>query len=221
MVAILFILMVVILLTAEYLSFSKKISAESSATVKAGLPVATETVERYFHRGHMWALVQPSCDVIAGVDDFSQRFIGNINNIELPQAGSIIRQGEVLATLKHGDKSLPAIAPISGTIVAINKHLAGTPSIVNNSPLERGWIAKIAPQNLGVELKGLFKGVTADRWQEATRAHLVHWFSPRLGIVMQDGGEIIDSVSDMTSSAEWRILIEEFFPNNDQSTLNT
>jgi glycine cleavage system H lipoate-binding protein len=220
MVPILFILMVVILLTAEYLSFSKKISA-SKNTLNANPPVATEIVERYFHRGHTWALVQPSIDVIAGVDDFSQRFIGKVKSIELPKVGSTIRQGEILAVLKHRDKSLPAVAPISGKIVAVNKRLADTPSIVNESPLEEGWIAKIAPTNVSVEVKTLFKGVTADRWQEAVRAHLVHWFSPRLGAVMQDGGEIIDNISDLSNSDEWRILVEEFFPNNDQSTINT
>ena len=125
------------------------------------------------------------------------------------------------AILKHRDKSLPAYAPISGTIVAVNKHLVGTPSIVNDSPLEKGWLVKIAPHNLDAELKSLFKGGTADRWQEAARAHLIHWFSPSLGPVMQDGGEIIDNVSDMTDSEEWRVLVEEFFPNSSKPTINT
>ncbi len=218
MVIALFILMVVIFLTAEYFSLSKKISATAEIHSDVRLPVSTEIIERYFHRGHSWVLVQSAKEVIAGVDDFSQRFIGKLGDIELPQAGSVVRQGEIIATMKHGDKRLPTVAPVSGTIVEVNTRLKETPSMINDSPLEKGWIVKMAPQNLTLELRNLFKGVAADRWQEAVRAHLIHWFSPRLGTVMQDGGEIVKNVSDLTNSEEWRILVDEFFPNSLSNT---
>ncbi len=218
MVIALFILMVVIFLTAEYFSLSKKISATAEVNSDVHLPVSTEIIERYFHRGHSWVLVQSAKKVIAGVDDFSQRFIGKVGDIELPQAGSVVRQGEIIATMKHGDKILPTVAPVSGTILEVNTRLKETPSMINDSPLEKGWIVKMAPQDLTLDLRNLFKGVTADRWQEAVRAHLIHWFSPRLGTVMQDGGEIVENVSDLTNSEEWRILVDEFFPSSLSNT---
>jgi len=138
----------------------------------------------------------------------------------LPQAGSVIRQGEIMATMKHGDKTLSSAAPVSGTILEVNTRLKDIPSMINDSPLEKGWIVKIAPNDLTLELHNLFKGVTADRWQEAVRAHLVHWFSPRLGTVMQDGGEIVNNVSDLTNAEEWRILVGEFFPKDSSTTHN-
>ena len=39
--------------------------------------------------------------------------------------------------------------------------------MINDSPLEKGWIVKMTPKDLTTELRSLFKGVTADRWQEA------------------------------------------------------
>lgn len=33
--------------------------------------------------------------------------------------------------------------PCSGTVSAINEDLSGKPSLINESPLEKGWIAKI------------------------------------------------------------------------------
>lgn len=214
MVIALFILMVAILLTAEYFSLSKKISAGAAINSNVRLPISTEVIERYFHRSHSWVLVRSSKEVIAGVDDFSQRFIGSLSDIDLPQAGSLVRQGESMVTMKHGNKSLPAVAPVSGTILEVNTRLKNTPEIINDSPFDKGWIVKIAPNELTLELRSLFKGVTADRWQEAVRAHLIHWFSPRLGTVMQDGGEIVDNISDLTNSEEWRILVDEFFPHS-------
>jgi glycine cleavage system H protein len=206
--------MVVILLTAEYFSLSKKIVRGAPAPSASFNPVSTEIIERYFHRGHSWALVQPSKEVVAGVDDFAQRFIGKLHSVELPQAGSFVRQGERMATMKHGDKALSPVAPVTGTIVEVNARLKTEPTAINDSPLEKGWIVKISPVDLAMELRSLLKGVVADRWQEAVRAHLVHWFSPRVGTVMQDGGSIVDNISDVVNSDEWRLLVDEFFKNN-------
>ena len=211
MVIALFILMVVIFLTAEYFSLFKKISSRVEINSNLPLPVSAEIIERYFHRGHSWALVQSSKEVIAGVDDFSQRFIGKLDSIDLPRAGSVLRQGETMVTMKHGDKSLSSVAPVSGTVIEINSRLKDNPAIINDFPLEKGWIVKIAPYDLALELRILFKGVIADRWQEAVRAQLIHWFSPRFGTVMQDGGEIVDSVSDLVNDEEWHVLVNEFF----------
>ena len=128
-----------------------------------------------------------------------------------------------MAIVKHGDKSLSTVAPISGTILEVNTHLKDNPSIINNSPFEKGWIVRIAPRDLTLELRNLFKGVIADRWQEAVRAHLVHWLSPHTGLVMQDGGEIVDNVSDLISDQEWHLLVDEFFPKqlSDNDNNNT
>ncbi len=214
MVIALFILMVVILLTAEYFSLTKKISRNPEPAPEHRVPVATEVIERYFHPGHSWALVQPFAEeILVGVDDFSQRFIGSIESIQLPQAGSTIRQGEAMVTMKKGNKSLSQVAPISGVIAEVNTRVTATPSIVNDSPLEKGWLLKIVPRELSVELHNLLHGVAADRWQDGVRSHLIHWFAPKVGLVMQDGGRMIDSVSDQVSNEEWRMLSEEFFPN--------
>lgn len=220
MVIALFVLMVVIFLTAEYFSLSKKIASEARTHSNTISPVATEVIERYFHRGHSWALVQPSKDVVVGVDDFAQRFIGKLDSIELPRTGSIVRQGERMTTMKHGGKALSPLAPLTGTIVEVNGRLKTEPMTINESPLEKGWIVRISPANLSMELRSLLKGVVADRWQEAVQAHLVHWFSPRVGTVMQDGGSIVDSISDVVNSDEWRLLVDEFFKESIDDTHN-
>ena len=217
MVIALFILMVVVLLTAEYFSISKKIERGVLVNSVSPKPISTETIERYFHRGHSWALVQPSKEVVVGVDDFTQRFIGKVDSIELPQVGSYVRQGDRMITMKHGTKALSPVAPLTGTVVEINPRLKTDPASINDSPLEKGWIAKISPADLTMELRALLKGVVADHWQEAVRAHLLHWFAPRVGPVMQDGGSLVESISDIVNADEWRLLVDEFFTeyNND------
>jgi len=168
-------------------------------------------IERYYHPGHSWALVNSDGDVTVGVDDFTQKVVGALSRIQLPPLGSQVKQGEVYATLERGGKALPQIAPLSGTIVGVNNKLASSPGIVNSSPLEKGWIVRLAPAQLTVELRNLLKGLIADRWQEAVSNQLVRWFTSPLHPVLQDGGQIVDNVSDLMDDAEWQRFVLEFF----------
>ena len=220
MVIALFILMVVILLTAEYFSISRRIERTVQAPATPSTTRSPEVIERYFHRGHSWALVSSSKEVVAGIDDFAQRFVGKVDEIELPQPGAFVRQGDRMATLRHGTKSLSPVAPLTGTVVEVNTRLKTDPSAINESPLERGWFFTISPSDMSTELRSLLKGVVADRWQEAVRAHLIHWFAPRVGTVMQDGGTLIDTISDAVSADEWRLLVDEFFREDPGDTNN-
>ncbi|MCX6142539.1 MAG: hypothetical protein NTZ35_04895 [Ignavibacteriales bacterium] len=111
----------------------------------------------------------------------------------------------------RGGKALPQIAPLSGTIVGVNNKLASSPGVVNSSPLEKGWIVRLAPAQLTVELRNLLKGAIADRWQEAVINQLVRWFTSPLHPVLQDGGQIIDNVSDLMDDADWQRFVQEFF----------
>jgi glycine cleavage system H protein len=191
-----------------------KSSGRKAATAEEMLPVehpAPIVLERYYHPGHSWALVSSTGDVTVGVDDFTQKVVGELCKIQLPLLGSKVKQGEVYATLERGGRALPQIAPLSGTIVGVNNKLAASPGVVNSSPLERGWIVRLAPAQLTVELRNLLKGVIADRWQEAVSNQLVRWFSSPLHPVLQDGGQIVDNVSDLMNDEEWQRFVQEFF----------
>ena len=212
MVIALFILMVAAFLIAEYFFFSKKVSTGLLTQPVPSQPAKADSIERYFHPGHSWALVQSSRPVIVGINDFAQRFIGKIDSVELPKVGAYVRQGDPMVTLRHGEKALTQVAPITGVVLEVNADLNDSPSSINTSCLEKGWIAKISARDLTVEIRNLLKGVAATRWQEAVRMQLVHWFSPRLGTVMQDGGDLVNNVSDLVNNEEWHSLVNDFFP---------
>jgi glycine cleavage system H lipoate-binding protein len=172
------------------------------------MPVA----ERYYHPGHSWVVVTSSDEVTIGVDDFAQKVIGHLSNIQLPEPGTRVQQGQAYATLRRGGKSLPQVAPISGVITAVNQRVSKNPTLVNASPFDRGWIMKIAPSNLALECRNLLRGISATQWEEAVRNQLNQWFSPSLHPVLQDGGMIIDNVSDLMSDEDWHDFVIDFFP---------
>jgi glycine cleavage system H protein len=191
-----------------------KSSERKAKTTEVALPDAHPGLivfERYYHPSHSWALVTSNGDVTVGADDFAQKVVGGLSNVKLPALGSKVKQGEVYATLERGERILPQIAPLSGTIVGVNDRLASRPGVVNSSPLEKGWIVRIAPAQLTLELRNLLKGVIADRWQEAVSSQLVRWFSSSAHPVLQDGGRIVDNVSDLMNDQEWQRFVKEFF----------
>jgi glycine cleavage system H protein len=185
-----------------------KMREKSIPDVRTSLKI----VERYYHPGHSWVVLGPHDEVTFGVDDFAQRVIGHVSDIQLPELLAKVQQGQVYTTLKHGGKALPQVAPVSGVIVGINRKLEQNPDLVNASPFDQGWIVKVAPANLSLELRNLLKGTVAERWEEAVRNQLVGWFSHPAHPVLQDGGRIVDGVSDLLSDDGWRRFTEEFFP---------
>ena len=209
-----FILLLLSLMVFVILELVKRSGKKSTMREKSIPDVQTslKIVERYYHPGHSWVVLGSPDEVTIGVDDFAQRVIGHVSDIQLPELWANVQQGQVYTTLKHGGKSLPQVAPVSGVIVGINRKLEQNPDLVNASPFDQGWIVKVAPANLSLELRNLLKGVVAERWEEAVRNQLVSWFSHPTQPVLQDGGRIVDGVSDLLSDEGWQRFTEEFFP---------
>ena len=212
MVIILCMLTVATFLIIDYFAISKKKEITEEQTQSHHDEAPKPVVERFFHPGHSWAQIQKTDLISVGIDDFAQRFIGRVKSVELPAAGSVVRQGGPLATLRRGEKSLTYASPISGVVVEVNKKVKARPEEVNDSPLDRGWLVKLSPMNLETELHNLFSDTAAGRWQAAVQSRLVHLFSPSTSLVMQDGGRLIDNISDLINNKDWPGIVKEFFP---------
>jgi glycine cleavage system H protein len=65
----------------------------------------------------------------------------------LPKTGGVFKQGQTIAIVDSVKASSDIYTPISGEIVGVNEELIEKPELVNQSPYELGWIAKIKPSN--------------------------------------------------------------------------
>ncbi len=109
-------------------------------------------LELKFTKQHEWLKVTEKGkgeDAIIGISDFAQEQLGDIVSIELPKSGGIFRQGQTIAIIDSVKASSDIYAPVSGEIVEINEDLIEKPELINQSPYDSGWIAKIKPSNLG------------------------------------------------------------------------
>ncbi|MBZ5497598.1 MAG: hypothetical protein LAP85_14440 [Acidobacteriia bacterium] len=177
---------------------------------KVGLPEGS--IERYLHPGHGWVLVHKPRLASVGVDDFAARFVGRLEAVEVRKPGTLVLQGEPLVTLRRGRRSLTLMSPLSGILMDVNTRLSSQPSLVNDSPYDQGWIARVSPARLDIDLMNLLKGPAVQRWRESIQERLSSWFAPRLGIVLQDGGQWSENMGELLNDEDWEELVKMLFP---------
>jgi len=118
--------------------------------------------ELKFTKEHEWITIKDGT-VIIGISDFAQEQLGDIVSIELPKAGGFFKQGQTMAIVDSVKASSDIYAPISGEIIEVNEGLIEKPEMINQSPYDLGWIAKIKPSNME-EFEGLMAKEKYDRY---------------------------------------------------------
>jgi len=211
MVVILVVLTLIVCLAVDLIRTRRAADKEEAATTVQPVPSATAILERYFHPGHTWAMLEGTASATVGVDDIARGFIGAPDSVEIAPQGASVRQGEPIVKLRRGSRTLSLVAPLSGVLVETNAGLSAKPALLKDSPYDKGWVAKIAPGNLALELHNLLRGPLAEKWREGVRAQLASWFAPKLGVVLQDGGQIVDNFSELLSDKDWEDLAESLF----------
>ncbi|HBY93982.1 MAG: hypothetical protein M5U01_39220 [Ardenticatenaceae bacterium] len=116
---------------------------------------------------HIWARVEPDGTVTLGFTDVAQTTAGGMLHVTFRPMGKFYPKGKVVALVESA-KWLGALrTPIAGTLVAANDALPHDAALVNRSPYGRGWLVRIAPANLAVDLAHLVSGDAAVEAYEA------------------------------------------------------
>jgi glycine cleavage system H protein len=117
----------------------------------------------YYHEEYLWAKVEDG-KVRIGISDFAQKQLNDIVYVELPSVGDSITQNEPFGTLESVKAVSDLVAPVSGTVEAINEELESKPDLVNEDPYGEGWLIIVAPTNLDAELKKIMNFDAAVEW---------------------------------------------------------
>ncbi len=99
-----------------------------------------------FHPDHAWIRIEGEIGII-GISDFAQEQMGKIIYVELPEPGTEVIAGEPLGALESSKVTSDLIAPISGEVIESNQDLDQEPTLINDSPYERGWITRVRLKN--------------------------------------------------------------------------
>ena len=92
-----------------------------------------------YTKDHEWAKLE-SERIRIGITDFAQDQLTDVVYVELPPIGKTVKQGEPIGTVESVKAVSEIFAPISGTVVDVNKALVDKPELVNKDPYGEGWM---------------------------------------------------------------------------------
>lgn len=100
--------------------------------------------DRRYGETHEWYREEGD-QLVMGVTEQGQEMLGDVVFVELPKVGDAVSRGGVCATLESVKAASDVICPVDGTVVAVNEELESSPELINDAPLDEGWIVRIEP----------------------------------------------------------------------------
>jgi glycine cleavage system H protein len=163
----------------------------------------------HLHPGHTWARLESDGLVAVGADDFAHKLVGAAK-VGLPALGAHVAQGEPAFDLGDGEKDVPMLSPIDGTVVAVNAALRDETDGLGD-PYGRGWLFKVKAPRLAANLRQLLTDGPARRYMEEAESQIALRLAPELGAVLQDGGAPVHGIARALAGDDWAGLARQFF----------
>jgi glycine cleavage system H protein len=95
-----------------------------------------------FTEDHLWIRVEGRRAQV-GLSEYAQDELGEVIAVELPDVGDVLEKGESFGEIESVKTVSDLIAPVSGTISAVNAELEDHPSLVNEDPYHEGWLVEL------------------------------------------------------------------------------
>ncbi|CAB4872571.1 unannotated protein [freshwater metagenome] len=98
--------------------------------------------ELKYSSDHEWAAVE-SNRVRVGITDYAQDALGDVVFVDLPKVGTKVTVSQSIGEVESTKSVSEIYSPVSGTVVAVNDALDGSPQSINEDPYGSGWICEI------------------------------------------------------------------------------
>ncbi len=167
--------------------------------------------QHYFHRGHTWARVEYGGRVRFGLDDFSGRLLGPLDQIELPTLGQPVSPREPAVRLQRDGHQATAPSPVEGVVVAVNPRVQQDAEAPHRAPFGSGWLVMVEPTHLRKDLRGLLYGVQAQAWLEDEATSLTQMISGETDYALAaTGGRMVDDIYGTVDGLDWDTLVQRY-----------
>ncbi|MDY6971680.1 MAG: hypothetical protein SV775_05055 [Thermodesulfobacteriota bacterium] len=173
---------------------------------EAGFELAEDV---YYHEGHTWARPEYGGRVRVGLDDFAGKLLGRLGEIELPNIGHEVKQGEVAFKARRNGETAQVLSPVDGIVARINNQLLDHPALLKESPYEKAWLCVIEPSKLRKNLKGLYYGEEAHKFIYDESERLFSMANEDLRVAA-DGGVSVDDIFQELEGKNWKEFIKSF-----------
>ncbi len=98
--------------------------------------------EYYYTKDHEWAQVDENV-VTVGITEYAQQQLGEVVFVDLPEEGQKVTQNESFGAVESVKAASDLIAPVSGTVIEVNTSHNEDSGLVNDDPMNEGWLIRI------------------------------------------------------------------------------
>ena len=124
--------------------------------------------DREYTRSHEWILMDDASAVV-GLAANDPVGAGEIKRIELPQADLAVKVGDSVVTIFFSNATRPVCAPLSGSIIEVNRDLESHPELLKQDPYGAGWLFRLKVE-AGEEIEHLLSSAAYRRQLRAAEA---------------------------------------------------
>ena len=98
--------------------------------------------ELRYHRDHDWVRLDGD-EAVFGITWHAQDSLGEVVYFEPPAVGSHVEADASYGSLESVKAVSDVIAPLAGTVTAVNDGVVESPEIVNGDPYGEGWLIRV------------------------------------------------------------------------------
>jgi hypothetical protein len=155
-------------------------------------------LDRFYHRGHTWAQLQPDGTVTVGLDDVARRLVGTPKSVALPPAGARLVANAPAVRLRTRDAEVRLVSPVDGELLEARGEGAG-------------FTLRVDPHG-PLDVRHLLSGLEARVWALRELERLQRAFGPEgAGAALADGGEMVGDVGEALPRERYDALLGEMF----------
>lgn len=96
-----------------------------------------------YSKSHEWVEFTGQSTARVGLTDFAQSSLGGIVFVNLPEEGASLTSGESFGDVESVKAVSDIIAPLSGTVAAVNEELLDSPEKINAAPYS-AWLVEVS-----------------------------------------------------------------------------
>jgi glycine cleavage system H protein len=117
--------------------------------------------ELRYAKDHEWVRVEGDIATL-GITDHAQEQLGDLVYLDLPEAGTAVRQSEKLGEIESVKAVSDVFSPVSGEVTERNEEAVKSPELVNQDPYGRGWLVRLSLS----DASEVDKLLTAEQYEE-------------------------------------------------------
>ena len=165
----------------------------------------------YYHNGHTWVRFEHGGMARIGFDDFIMRLFGKARLArKFLSIGSRMKQGTTGWSIAQDDHEASVLAPVTGTVLAVNQRVKSDPDIMHSDPYEDGWLYIVEPASPKKELRNLYFAKESVSWIEQESFRLMQLLGPKYQRLAATGGEPVTDFFGFHPEIGWDKLVRTF-----------